>query len=89
MPFCSVPKIGVVMTDSIISNAIKTSIDRPKYEGFNACADITFELLNGEKNKLIEKISSGSYLTSEEQYFLVKLESIMNTLNDEYNGFCF
>ena len=59
------------MTDSIISNAIKTSIDRPKYEGFDACADITFELLNGEKNKLIEKISSGSYLTSEEQYFLL------------------
>ena len=38
---------------------------------------------------MIEKISSGSYLTSEEQYFLVKLESIMKTLNDKYNGFCF
>ena len=55
------------MADSIIANALKNGIDSPKYEGFDACAYLTFDILNGEKDKLIRKISSGEYLSSEEQ----------------------
>lgn len=65
------------MADSIIANALKNGIDSPKYEGFDACAYLTFDILNGEKDKLIRKISSGEYLSSEEQYFLARLDTIM------------
>ena len=74
-----------IMADSIIANALKNGIDSPKYEGFDACAYLTFDILNGEKDKLIRKISSGEYLSSEEQYFLARLDTIMKILNEEYD----
>ena len=42
-----------ITADSIIANALKNGIDSPKYEGFDACAYLTFDILNGEKDKLI------------------------------------
>ncbi len=78
-----------IVVDSIIVNALKSGIDSPKYEGFNACAYLTFDILNGEKDKLITKISSGEYLSSEEQYFLARLDKLMKVLNEEYNEFKF
>ena len=77
------------MADSIIANALKNGIDSPKYEGFDACAYLTFNIPNCEKDKLIRKISSGEYLSSEEQYFLARLDTIMKILNEEYDEFKF
>ena len=78
-----------IVVDSIIANALKSGIASPKQEGCDACAYLTFYILNGEKDKLIMKISSGEYLSSEEQYFLARLDKLMKVLNEEYNEFKF
>lgn len=71
----------------ILDESLKSAIDRPKYEGFNDCACITFHILHSEKEALMEKLSSGVYWTQEEQFYLSKIEMLMQKLDKKYKKF--
>lgn len=71
----------------IFDESIKSAIDRQRYEGFDDCARITFHVLNYEKETLMKKVSKGDYWTPEEQYYLSKIEQILQKLSEEFDDF--
>lgn len=77
------------MEDSIIAKAVKDGFDRPKYDGFFVCANLTSDILEAEKDTLMKRMESGEYLNQEEQFHLAKLSKILAILNSEYNKFRF